>query len=131
MRDWSSAGRDIFTERNPRTGASHGTTGALAGAAYGIHHFVPGMQIPAALGAGGALGMIGTQTGRDILAGQTAPQQGMQRLIEGLQQATTPGQRAIAGATSRAALNRAITLNPRIESYLNQRSPNAAGTGTP
>lgn len=129
MRDWSSAGRDIFTERNPRTGASHGTTGALAGAALALHHFVPGMQVPAALGATGALGMIGTQAGRDFLAGQTAPQQGVQRLIEGLQRATTPGQREITGLVSRAALNRAAALNPKIESYLGQTGLNASGTG--
>lgn len=131
MRDWSSAGRDIFTERNPRTGASHGTTGALAGAALAIHHFVPGMQVPAALGAGGALGMIGTQTGRNILAGQTAPQQATQRLIEGLQRATTPGQREITGVVSRAALNRAAVLNPKIGAYLNQTGSTASGTGIP
>lgn len=129
MRDWSSAGREIFTERNPRTGASHGTTSALVGAGLALHHFVPGMQVPAAIGAGGALGMIGTQTGRDILAGQTAPQQATQRLIEGLQRATSPGQREIAGTISRAALNRAAALNPRVEAYLHQTSPNASGTG--
>lgn len=130
MRDWSSAGRDIFTERNPRTGASHGTTGTLAGAAYALHHFVPGAQIPAAVGTAGALGMIGTQTGRDILAGQTVPQQATQRLIEGLRQSMSPGQREIAGAVSRTAVNRAATLNPKIEAYLSQMSPSASGTGS-
>lgn len=130
MRDWSSAGREIFTERNPRTGASHGTTGALAaGAAYALHHFVPGAQIPAAAGAAGALGMIGTQTGRDILAGQTSPQQAAQRLIEGLQQITSPGVREGTGAVTRAAVNRAITLNPKIRAYLEQTSPNGADRG--
>jgi hypothetical protein len=107
MRDWSSAGRDIFTERNPRTGASHGTTGALAGAALAIHHFVPGMQVPAAMGAGGALGMIGTQTGRDILAGQTAPQKYAQQLAQALKARTSLGVREISGTGTRALVNRA------------------------
>jgi hypothetical protein len=114
MRDWSSAGRDIFTERNPRTGASHGTTGALAGAGLAIHHFVPGAQIPAALGAAGALGMIGTQTGRNILAGQTAPQRYAQQLAEALKARTSQGAREIAGTTMRAAINRAAqNSNPQ------------------
>lgn len=110
MRDWSSAGRDIFTEQNPKTGASHGTTATLGGLGYAIHHFVPGAQVPAALAGAGALGMIGTQTGREILGGQTAPQRAAQRLIQGLQSVTTPGQRQIASAASRSALNRAAAL---------------------
>jgi hypothetical protein len=110
MRDWSSAGRDIFTEQNPKTGASHGTTGTLLGGAYALHHYIPGAQVPAALGSLGALGMIGTQTGREILGGSTAPQQAAQRLGDALKNATTPGQREIAGAVSRSALNRAAAL---------------------
>lgn len=108
MRDWSSAGRDIFTERNPRTGASHGTTGALGAAAYGIHHFLPGAQIPAALGSLGALGMIGTQTGREILGGSTAAQQAAQRLAAGLRNIISPGQRQIASAVTQSAINRSL-----------------------
>ena len=122
MRDWSSVGRDIFTERNPRTGASHGTTGALAGAAYALHHFVPGAQIPAAAGAAGALGMIGTQTGRNILAGETAPQKGAQRLAEALSKRIPPGQRAIARTAAQSALNRAAVpaLLPRAADTASQ-----------
>jgi hypothetical protein len=110
MRDWSSAGRDIFTEQNPKTGASHGTTGTLLGGAYALHHYIPGAQIPAAAASLGALGMIGTQTGREILGGSTAPQRATQKLVEGLTNATTPGQREAAGAVSRTALNRAAAL---------------------
>lgn len=110
MRDWSSAGREIFTERNPRTGASHGTTGTLLGGAYALHHYVPGAQIPAALAFAGALGMIGTQTGREILGGSTAPQQFAQRLSRALQQSTSEGQREIARTISQSALNRAAAL---------------------
>lgn len=124
MRDWSSAGREIFTERNPRTGASHGTTGALAGLAYGIHHFVPGAQIPAAIGAAGALGAVGTETGRRLISGQTAPQQAAQRLGEALQRMTTPGQREALGVASRTLLNRAVPT------YLtNENREEAASTG--
>jgi hypothetical protein len=121
MRDWSSAGRDIFTERNPRTGASHGTTGSLVGAAYALHHFVPGAQIPAAVGTAGALGVIGTDAGRRFAAGQTAPQRATQRLIQGLQNITTPGQRETAGIASRAALNRAAALETLGKSPNNQQ----------
>lgn len=110
MRDWSSAGRDIFTERNPRTGATHGTTGALIGAGYALHQYVPGAQIPAAAASLGALGMIGTQTGREILGGSTPPQQFAQRLAAALQNSTSEGQREIARTISRSALNRAAAL---------------------
>lgn len=125
LRDWSAPGRDIFTQRNPQTGASHGTTGALAGAAYALHHFVPGAQIPAAVGATGYLGMVGTPFGRRLAAGQTPGQQFGQRLIEALQSGTTPSQRELAGAASRTALNRAIPA------YLLRSSSSGADTTTP
>lgn len=104
MRDWSSAGRDIFTERNPRTGMSLETLGpiGLAGMAA-AHH--PMVGVPA---AAAGLGLIGTQVGRNLVSGQTAAQQAAQRLGQGLQRLTTPGQREAIGATSRTLLNRAV-----------------------
>lgn len=99
MRDWSGPGRDIFTERNPRTGHAFGTAGILG--YLGLHH--PYMTLPA---AAAGLGLVGTDVGRNLVSGQTAPQLYSQKLIEALQNSTTAGERQAIGAGARTSLNR-------------------------
>jgi hypothetical protein len=101
MRDWSSTGRDIFTERNPKTGHAFGTAGVLG--YLGLHH--PYITLPA---AAAGLGLVGTDVGRNLVSGQTAPQLYSQKLIEALQGSMSPATQTALGVSSRTALNRAF-----------------------
>lgn len=119
MRDWSSAGRDIFTERNPKTGHALSTAGILG--YMGLHY--PAVTLPA---AGVGLGLVGTDVGRNLLSGQTRGQQYAQQLAQALHQIGTPAQRELAGTVARTGINRSVPyyLEPRLSS-------SAAGTGNP
>lgn len=78
LRDLAKAGTSTFQTVVPPNGARVATLGAgLAGAMTAPH-----VAIPVATGM---LGLTGTQTGRRLAAGVTAPQQAVQRLVSGLQ----------------------------------------------
>lgn len=76
LRDLAQAGTQVFQNVSPPNG-SRVVTLALGGA--GALH--PHVGLPV---AAGMLGLTGTQTGRRLAAGVTAPQQSVQQLIESL-----------------------------------------------
>jgi hypothetical protein len=73
LRDLAQAGTQVFQTVVPPTGARVATLGGVALGAM-THPYV---AIPAATGL---LGASATRTGRDLAAGLTRPQQGLQRL---------------------------------------------------
>ena len=77
LRDLAQAGTQVFQTVAPPNG-SRVVTLALGGA--GALHPTVGLPV-----AAGMLGLTGTQTGRRLAAGATAPQQAAQRLIASLQ----------------------------------------------
>jgi len=77
LRDLAQAGTDVFQNVSPPTGARVAT---LAAAGLGAYHPAIGLPVGA-----GMLGAIGTQTGRRLAQGATAPQQAAQRLAAALQ----------------------------------------------
>lgn len=77
LRDLAQAGTNVFQVVSPPTGARVATLGL--GAAGALH---PSIGVPVGTGM---LGLTGTQTGRRLAAGVTAPQQATQRLVEALQ----------------------------------------------
>ncbi len=83
LRDLAKAGTSVFQTVVPPTGARVATLGAgLLGAMH-----APGVAIPVGTGM---LGLTGTQTGRRLAAGMTAPQQQAQRLAAALGGAIPP-----------------------------------------
>jgi hypothetical protein len=83
LRDLAKAGTSVFQTVVPPTGARVATLGAgLLGAMH-----APGVAIPVGTGM---LGLTGTQTGRRMAAGMTAPQQAAQRLAAALGGAIPP-----------------------------------------
>lgn len=98
LRDLAQAGTQVFQNASPPTGARVATL-AMGGA--GLMH--PGVGIPV---ASGMLGLTGTQTGRALAAGMTAPQQASQKLMAALQNnvpapiRNVGGQLALRGATA-------------------------------
>lgn len=76
LRDLAQAGTQVFQNVSPPTGARVATL-AMGGA--GALHPTVGLPV-----AAGMLGLTGTQTGRRLAAGITAPQQASQRLIAAL-----------------------------------------------
>ncbi len=112
LRDWSGAGSEIFTDRNPRTGMSLETLAPLAGAATALWSH-PGVAIP--VGAAGA-GLFGTEAGRSALRGTTPPQRIAQALGKKVSAAVPLSSDAtrLLGASSRvsgATLARALALS--------------------
>lgn len=77
LRDLAQAGTSVFQTVSPPTGARVATLGAGLAGAMGAPH----VAIPVATGM---LGLTGTQTGRRLAAGMTAPQQAAQRLAAAL-----------------------------------------------
>lgn len=96
LRELSSDAKRAFEVRAPATGARLAAIGLPAAA---------GAANPATLGVGaGILGLIGTQTGRRIAAGSTAPQRAGQRLLGQVGQALPGGSKeTIAAIIQRAA----------------------------
>ena len=76
LRDLAQAGTQVFQTVAPPNGSRVATL-AMGGA--GALHPTVGLPV-----ATGMLGLTGTQTGRRLAAGVTAPQQGAQRLIAAL-----------------------------------------------
>lgn len=83
LRDLAQAGTSVFQTVSPPTGARVATLGAGLAGAMGAPH----VAIPVATGM---LGLTGTQTGRRLAAGMTAPQQAAQRLAAALGGAIPP-----------------------------------------
>ncbi|SRR5580765_1628894 len=84
MRDWSAPGKEIFTERNPKTGAVLGTLGALAAGGAGAAA-VPHLGIPA---LGAAAGMY--TFGRPFMRGTTPLQRYAQAAMDRVGKMTPP-----------------------------------------
>lgn len=76
LRDLAQAGTQVFQTVSPPNGSRVATL-AMGGA--GVLHPTVGLPV-----AAGMLGLTGTQTGRRLAAGATAPQQATQRLIASL-----------------------------------------------
>lgn len=93
LRDYSSAGRDVFNTVSPATGARTAAI-ALPIAAAAAN---PAIGVP--LGAAG-LSLVGSQYGRQLAAGERPLQQALQSLISGTQRNLT--------ATQREALTQAL-----------------------
>ncbi len=83
LRDLAQAGTSVFQTVSPPTGARVATLGAGLAGAMGAPH----VAIPVATGM---LGLTGTETGRRLAAGMTAPQQAAQRLAAALGGAIPP-----------------------------------------
>jgi len=79
LRDLARTGTVVFQNVSPPTGARLATLGA---AGLGALH--PAIGIPAATAA---LGLTGTETGRRLAAGMTAPQRAVQKLGSALNSA--------------------------------------------
>lgn len=77
LRDLAQAGTQVFQTVAPPNGSRVATL-AMGGA--GLLHPAVGLPV-----AAGMLGLTGTQTGRRLAAGATAPQQAVQRLAASLQ----------------------------------------------
>lgn len=77
LRDLAQAGTQVFQTVAPPNGSRVATL-AMGGA--GVLHPTIGLPV-----AAGMLGLTGTQTGRRLAAGATAPQQAVQRLAASLQ----------------------------------------------
>lgn len=123
LRNLAQAGTQVFQNVSPPTGARLAT---LALGAAGAMH--PAVGIPAVVGA---LGLTGTQTGRKLAAGMTAPQLKAQQLAAALQRNVSApvrnvgGQLAMRGATGAGmpvtqaalpqALAAALLLAPKHE----------------
>jgi hypothetical protein len=120
LRDLARAGTSVFQTVAPPTGARVLTAGAAGALGYASPHVA--LPIMGAAGAGAFLGAA-TPLGRSLAAGTTAPQTAAQRLVAALTQSTSPGQRQLAAATARAALNRA---GPTYISPLVQQTADAA-----
>lgn len=102
LRDLASAGAETFQTVMPNTGGRNAAIGIPLAAAIAK----PTIGVP--MGAA-ALGMVGTQTGRALAAGETAPQQLVQALLQGSVNATTPAQRRLlAEALQRLAVSPAV-----------------------
>lgn len=112
LRDLATAGASTFQTVMPNTGGRNAAIGIPLAAAIAK----PTVGIP--LGAA-ALGMVGTQTGRALAAGETAPQQLLQSFIEGGGRALSPSQRRLLSE----ALQR-MAVAPVV-------APRAAETGSP
>lgn len=111
LRDWSSAGRDIFTQRNPHTGSAL-TTGALLATAAAHSPYI---TIPA---AGAGLGLIGTNAGRNFLSGQTGWQEGARKLFDSVNPNFAPETQSLLRSISGTALSRAFANSERGRSAL-------------
>lgn len=112
LRDLAAAGANTFQTVMPNTGGRNAAIGIPLAAAVAK----PTVGIP--LGAA-ALGMVGTQTGRALAAGETAPQQLLQAFIEGGGRALSPSQkRLLSEALQRMAVAPAV-------------APRVADTGSP
>lgn len=81
MRDLASAGTSSFQTTMPNTGGRNAAIALSLGGA------------PASIPLG--LGAVGTQTGRALMAGETAPQRAVQALISGASGALTPAQKRL------------------------------------
>jgi len=110
LRDWSSAGQEIFSTRTPMTGAT--LAPVLGGAAMGYAH--PAVAAPL---VGGLAGLTLTQLGRRMAAGNTAPQRALntvaQRISDAAQRAghaagLSPMQQAAVGAAGNDVLRGAL-----------------------
>lgn len=78
LRQLASDGAQVFQNVSPPTGARAVSLAPLAAAAI-AHPVAIGVPMVA-----GGLGMVGTQTGRKLAAGQTMPQQAVQSLTDAL-----------------------------------------------
>lgn len=85
MRDLASAGTESFQTTMPNTGGRNAAIALSLAAA------------PASVPFG--IGAIGTQTGRALMAGETAPQQAAQALISAGSRALTPAQKRLLSET--------------------------------
>ncbi len=110
LRDWSSAGQEIFSTRTPMTGAT--LAPVLGTAAVGYAHPAVGAPL-----VGGLAGLTLTQLGRKIAAGRTAPQRALntvaERISDAAQRAGTaaglsPMQQAAVGAAGNDVLRGAL-----------------------
>jgi hypothetical protein len=110
LRDWSSAGQEIFSTRTPMTGAT--LAPVLGTAAVGYAH--PAVAAPL---VGGLAGLTLTQLGRKMAAGNTAPQRALntvaQRISDAAQRAgnaagLSPMQQAAVGAAGNDVLRGAL-----------------------
>ncbi len=99
LRDLAQSGTQVFQNVSPPTGARLLT---MAAGGAGVMH--PAVGIPV---AGGMLAAAGTQTGRRLAAGVTAPQQAAQRLAAGIQSSVPEYARNIGGQYVTQASNAA------------------------
>lgn len=98
LRDLAQQGKSTIEGRSPMTGQRLGSV--YLPLAAGVSN--PAFGIPAGLGA---LGMIGTQTGRKISRGATAPQQAMQQLGSRVAGQISPTQREVLARYLRSGAN--------------------------
>jgi hypothetical protein len=110
LRDLAKAGTEVFQTVAPPNGSRVATLGV--GAAGALH---PSIGIPVATGM---LGLTGTQTGRRLAAGATAPQRYAQQLIEALNSSIPGYARNVGGQLiTRGAVGAGI---PVIQQYAPQ-----------
>lgn len=107
LRDMAVAGRNVFNVVSPATGARN--------AAIGLSLAATAAMPP--VGAG-ALGLIGTQTGRRLAAGMTPPQLLAQQLVG----AVPPSAKTITAELARR-LSVAPVVSPRLGAYTGNLSP--------
>jgi hypothetical protein len=100
LRQWARAGRDVFDQRNPPTGARLLTVGGLAAAAGAI---------PTSIAAGLGTVAAATKTGRRALSGRTGVQRKAQALARALRRKTSKiGREMYPAATGAAATQAAF-----------------------